>query len=133
MPAPGDEAIPAAIEAHFLAIGKDEDAAGEIYADDAVLEYVQSGERIAGRASIVATRKAYPGRPAAFAVERISGSGDAWTAELVLRFEGEDPHFVAAVLTLRDGCVVREAIYIAEPWQPPAYRAAWAEIGRSEP
>ena len=45
--------------------------------------------------------------------------------ELVLRFEGEDPHFVAAVLTLRDGRVVREAIYIAEPWDPPAYRAGW--------
>ena len=72
-----------------------------------------------------ATRKAYPGRPAAFAVERISGSGDAWTAELVLRFEGEDPHFVAAVLTLRDGRVVREAIYIAEPWDPPEYRSRW--------
>ena len=86
---------------------------------------MQSGERIAGRASIVASRAAYPGRPAAFAVERISGSGDAWTAELVLRFEGEDPHFVAAILELRDGRVVREALYIAEPWDPPAYRASW--------
>ena len=120
-----DDAVRAAIEAHFLAIGKDEDVAGAIYADDAVLEYVQSGERIVGRASIVATRKAYPGRPAAFAVERISGSGDEWTAELVLRFEGEDPHFVAAVLTLLDGRVVREAIYIAEPWDPPEYRSRW--------
>jgi hypothetical protein len=118
-----DDAVRAAIEAHFLAIGKDEDAAGAIYADDAVLEYVQSGERIVGRASIVATRRAYPGRPAAFAVTRISGSGDQWAAELVLRFEGDDPHYVAAILTLQDGCVVREAIYIAEPWEPPAYRA----------
>jgi hypothetical protein len=125
MPMPSDESIPSAIEAHFLAIGKDEDAAGAIYADDAVLEYVQSGERIEGRASIVATRKAYPGRPAAFTVTRIAGSGDDWVAELVLRFDGEDPHFVAAVLTLREGLVVREAIYIAEPWDPPEYRAAW--------
>ena len=29
-----DDAIRAAIEAHFLAIGKDEDVAGAIYADD---------------------------------------------------------------------------------------------------
>ena len=36
-----------------------------------------------------------------------------------------DPHFVAAVLTLRDGRVVREAIYIAEPWDPPEYRSRW--------
>jgi hypothetical protein len=67
-----DDAMRAAIEAHFTAIGRDEDEAGAIYADDAVLEYVQSGERIVGRGAIVATRKAYPGRPAAFAVERIS-------------------------------------------------------------
>ena len=72
-----------AIEAHFLAIARDEDEAGAIYADDAVLEYVQSGERIVGREAIIATRKAYPGRPAAFAVD------------------------------------------IAEPWDAPAYRAAW--------
>jgi hypothetical protein len=120
-----DDAMRAAIEAHFTAIGRDEDEAGAIYADDAVLEYVQSGERIVGRGAIVATRKAYPGRPAAFAVERISGAGDHWVAELILRFEGEDPHFVAAVLDVRDGTVTREALYLAEPWNAPAYRAAW--------
>jgi hypothetical protein len=120
-----DEAMRAAIEAHFTAIGRDQDEAGEIYADDAVLEYVQSGERIAGRDAIVATRKAYPGRPAAFSVERISGAGKHWAAELILRFDGEDPHFVAAILDVRDDKVTREALYIAEPWEAPAYRAAW--------
>ena len=93
----------AAIAAHFTAIGRDQDAAGAIYADDAVLEYVQSGERIVGKDAIIATRKAYPGRPAAFSVERISGAGSHWVAELVLRIEGDDPHFVAAILDVRDG------------------------------
>jgi len=116
-----------AIAAHFTAIGRDEDEAGAIYADDAVLEYVQSGERIVGRDSIVATRKAYPGRPAAFSVERISGVGPHWVAELILRFEGEDPHFIAAILDVDGGKVTREALYIAEPWDPPAYRARWVE------
>ncbi len=121
-----DDAMRAAIADHFTAIGRDQDEAGAIYADDAVLEYVQSGERIVGRDSIVATRKAYPGRPAAFSVERISGAGSQWAAELVLRFDGEDPHFVAAILEVRDGQVTREAIYIAE-WDPPAYREAWVQ------
>ena len=120
-----DEGIRSAIEAHFAAIGRDEDEAGAIYAEDAVLEYVQSGERIVGRDAIMATRKAYPGRPGAFSVERISGAGRHWAAELILRFEGEDPHFVAAILEVRDDKVTREALYIAEPWDPPAYRAAW--------
>ena len=122
-----DDAMRTAIEAHFTAIGRDEHEAGAIYADDAVLEYVQSGERIVGRDAIVATRKAYPGRPAAFAVERIAGSGGHWAAELILRFEGEDPHFVAAILDVHDGKVTREALYLAEPWEAPAYRAAWVD------
>jgi ketosteroid isomerase-like protein len=128
-----DARVRAAIAEHFAAIGKDEVRAAEIYADDAVLEYVQSGERIRGRSDIIASRQAYPGRPATFTIERLHGSGDAWTAEITLRFDGADPHAFVAILELRDGRVIREAIYIAEPWQPPAYRAAWAEIGRSEP
>ena len=124
-----DTEIRVAIEAHFRAIGNDAVAAGAIYADDAVLEYVQSREHIRGKANIMASREAYPGRPSAFSVRRVAGHGDAWTAELILRFDGADPHPVAAVLELRDGKVVREAIYVADPWDPPAYRAPWAEIG----
>ncbi len=123
-----DAGIRRAIVAHFSAIGRDEVEAAEIYADDAVLEYVQSGERIRGRTNIIASRQAYPGRGATFTVERLHGSGDAWTAEITLRFDGADAHPFVAVLELRDGLVVREAIYIAEPWDPPAYRAPWAEV-----
>jgi ketosteroid isomerase-like protein len=115
------------IRDHFTAIGQDEERAAAIYADDAVLEYVQSGERIAGKANISASRQAYPGRPSSFEVVRVIGAGDVWVAELVLRIDGADPHPVAAIVELRDGLIVRERIYIAEPWDPPAYRAQWAE------
>jgi hypothetical protein len=120
-----DDSVRRRIAEHFQAIGRDEELAGRIYADDAVLVYVQSGEHIAGRASIVASRQAYPGRPAAFTVEHIAGSGDHWVAELTLRFDGADPHHVAAVLGFREGQVVSERLYIAEPWEPPAYRRQW--------
>jgi hypothetical protein len=75
-----DEGLRRRLAEHFEAIGRDEELAGRIYADDAVLVYVQSGEHIAGRPNIVASRQAYPGRPAAFTVERITGSGDHWVA-----------------------------------------------------
>ena len=112
---------------HFGAIGTDPVRANAAYADDAVLEYVQSGERIAGKANISASRQAYPGRPSAFEVVRVIGSGDTWVAELVLRIDGADPHPVVAIVELCDGLIVRERIYIAEPWDAPAYRAQWAE------
>ena len=117
----------AAIRSHFEAIGRDEDRAAEIYADDAVLEYPAGGEQIRGKANIVAARHAYPGGPASFEIHRVLGSGNVWVAEMTLRSEGDHPHNVAAILELRDGRVVREAIYIAEPFDPPAYRAQWSE------
>ncbi|MFL5681113.1 MAG: nuclear transport factor 2 family protein [Chloroflexota bacterium] len=122
-----EQAIVARIRAHFEAIGKDAVAAAAIYAEDAVLEYPQSGERIASRANIVASRAAYPGRPSSFEVDRVIGVGDVWIAELTLHIEGDDPHCVVALLELRDDVVVSERIYIAEPWEAPAYRAQWVE------
>jgi ketosteroid isomerase-like protein len=126
-----DHATREAIRTHFEAIGRDPARAAEIYAEDAVLEFPAGGERIRGKAGIVATRRAFPGGPASFEVHRILGSGDAWACEMTLRFAGEDPHSVAAILELRDGKVVREAIYVADPFEPPAYRAQWSE--RMEP
>jgi SnoaL-like domain len=122
-----DDIMAQAIARHFEAIGTDELRAGEIYADDAVLEYVQSGERIRGKANIIASRQAYPGRPTAFELHRSAGAPDLQVVELTLRFDGGDPHPVVAILEFRDGKVVRERIYIAEPWDPPAYRARWVE------
>ncbi len=121
------------IAEHFEAIGKDEVRAARIYADDAVLEYVQSGERIRGKANIIASRQAYPGRPAAFEVRRSGGSDALQVVELTLRFEGDEPHAVVAVLEFEAGRCVLERIYITEPWDAPAYRAPWVEpIGRRD-
>ena len=68
------EPIATRIAEHFRWIGKDEVRAARIYADDAVLEYIQSGERIRGTANIIASRQAYPGRPAWFEVRRIDAT-----------------------------------------------------------
>jgi hypothetical protein len=121
------------IARHFEAIGKDEVRAGEIYADDAILEYVQSGERIRGKQNIIASRQAYPGRPARFEVHRSAGTAHVQVVELTLWFDGADPHPVAAILDFRDGQVIRERIYIAEPWDAPEYRARWVEPLDSDP
>jgi hypothetical protein len=46
---------------------------------------------------------------------------------MTMHLAGDEPHPVVAILELRDELVVRERIYIAEPWAPPAYRARWVE------
>jgi hypothetical protein len=64
-----------AITRHFELLGFDNVAAAEIYTDDAVLEYVQSRERIRGKPAIIASRQAYPGRSTSFNVRRCIGDG----------------------------------------------------------
>jgi ketosteroid isomerase-like protein len=122
-----DDVTRQAIKAHFEAIGRDPARAAEIYADDAVLEFPAGRERIPGKAGIVASRQAYPDGPASFEVHRVLGAGDLWVCEMTLRFDGDHPHSVAAILELRDGKVVREAMYVADPFDPPAHRAQWSE------
>jgi hypothetical protein len=122
-----ESTVDARIRDHFAAIGRDEDAAASIYADDAVLEYPQGNERIRGRANIVASRRAYPGRPSSFVVQRVFGTPELRAVELTLLIEGDEPHPVVAIVELRDGLVTRERMYIAEPWDPPDHRARWAE------
>ena len=97
-----------AIEAHFAAAGRDEVAASEIYADDAVLDFPQGGERIRG----MPTRRVWTlrcdGRSAGrTVVERIRHPNDG------------KPSHVVGIMEFRDAKVIRETIYVGEPWDPP--------------
>jgi hypothetical protein len=117
----------ARLRRHYEELGGKPATAADIYADDAVLEFMHTGERLRGRANIDATHRAYPGRPASFEVHRVVCTDDVAVVEMTLRFDGVDPHPVAAVLDLRDGEVIRERRYIAEPDEPAVYRAQWVE------
>jgi SnoaL-like protein len=129
-----DDAVRAMIQAHFDASavsvaggGPDDDiaAASEIYADDAVVEWPQGGERVRGKANIIGFRSAYPARMR-FDVHRITGCHDLWVNEYTIHYDDE-PVMAVGIMELRDGKVVRERIYFGEPWEPPAWRARWVE------
>jgi hypothetical protein len=53
----------------------------DIYADDAIRDYPQSGERILGRSNFQALRTHYPDKPSGFQIKRILGKGDLWITE----------------------------------------------------
>lgn len=95
------------------------------YADDAVLEFPQGGERIRGRARIFAFRSAYPAR-VDFELRRTIGCGDVWVNEYTIRYDGRRSHVVGS-MEFRGDLVVRETIYVSDPWEPPAWRAQWVE------
>ena len=57
-----DAVLHAALKRHWEYAGKDEDVSHEIYHDDAVLEFPQSGERFEGVENFREWRRQYPAK-----------------------------------------------------------------------
>ena len=110
---------------HASAIG-DADAEHDIYADDAICEYPQSGERIIGRVNLQALRSHHPGKPSGFNVRRILGKGDLWITEYIITYQGR-PTFTVSIMEFRDGKVIHETQYFADPFEAPDWRSQWVQ------
>jgi ketosteroid isomerase-like protein len=121
-----DDDVRDALQRHWAASDvNDFDTEHDIYRDDAVLEYPQSGERIRSRANIQASRMAQPSDKR-FTVRRMLGSGDLWITELVLTYDG-DPYYVVSIMEFEDGKVFRETQYFDGAFEPGPSRAQWVE------
>ncbi len=121
-----DDDVEAALRRHWAASDANDFAAEhEIYRDDAVLEYPQSGERIRGRHNIQASRSAQP-NVKHFAVRRIVGSGELWLTELVMTYDGQ-PYYTVRIMEFSGAEVVRETQYFTEAFEPGPSRAQWVE------
>jgi len=121
-----DTDIRALLEAHWAASDANEfELEHQIYREDAVLEYPQSGERIRGRQSIQASRVAQPNAKR-FAVRRIVGAGDLWVTEFILAYDGR-PSYSVSVMEFLDGKVARETQYFGDAFEPGPSRAQWVE------
>jgi ketosteroid isomerase-like protein len=121
-----DLAVQAALERHWTASAAgDLDAEHEIYHDDVVVEYPQSGERICGRDNILALRGHHPSK-LGFTIRRVIGSGVMWVSEYVISYDGH-PVYTVSIMEFRDGKVARETQYFADPFEPPSWRTQWVE------
>jgi hypothetical protein len=122
----GDVQIRAKVVEHWRASEQgDSTAEHAIYAEDAVLDYPQSGERFRGRETIAAQRGGHPAERH-FTVQRISGAGDLWVSECVISYDGEPTHSVS-IMEFADGLVAHETQYFADPFDAPDSRAALAD------
>ncbi len=121
-----DREIRAALDRHWRASdANDFEGEHQIYREDAVLEYPQSGERIRGRSNIQASRAAQPNLKH-FAVRRIIGAGEFWVTEYVLTYD-ERPSYTVSIMEFRHGKVIRETQYFGDPFEPGPSRARWVE------
>lgn len=122
-----EEAIRETLNAHWQASAAgDLDAEHDIYADDAICDYPQSGERIRGRANLQALRGHHPGKPSGFDIRRIQGDGNLWVTEYTISYQGRIAYTVS-VMEFRDGKVVHETQYFADPFEAPDWRSQWVE------
>jgi SnoaL-like protein len=121
-----DRTVRLALERHWNASdANDFDTEHEIYREDAVLEYPQSGERIRGRRNIQESRFVQPNKKR-FTVRRMIGSGDLWITEFVLSYDGV-PSYAVSIMEFREGLVARETQYFADPFDPAPSRAHLVE------
>jgi hypothetical protein len=121
-----DADLRARIREHWEASERgDVEAEHAIYADDAILDYPQSGERFRGRATIQAQRGGHPAERH-FTIRRIQGRGDLWVSECVISYDGA-PTYSVSVMELTDGLVIHETQYFADPFPASPARSALAE------
>jgi hypothetical protein len=124
---PQADQIRAALDAHWRASASgDANAEHDIYLDDAICDYPQSGERILGRANLQALRSHHPGKPSGFNVRRILGRADLWITEYTITYQGK-PAFTVSIMEFRGLQVVHETQYFADPFDAPAWRTQWVQ------
>jgi hypothetical protein len=121
-----DAEIRARIQQHWDASERgDGDAEHAIYAEDAILDYPQSGERFRGRSRIQAQRGGHPAERH-FTIRRILGGGGLWLSECVITYDGA-PTYSLSIMEITDGLVTHETQYFADPFRAAPGRTALAE------
>ena len=123
-----DEAtVRSIVKRYFEYVGADVDRADEIYHEDAVLEFPQSGERFEGVATFTEWRRQYPADAdkMRFKLRRATVRVDLAVVELSATYDGESWLQGVQLLELRGDKVARERIYVAEAWEAPEWRAPW--------
>jgi len=117
-----DRELRAALERHWAASDAgDFELEHEIYQENALLEYPQSGEHIRGRRKIKESRLVQPNTKR-FSVKRIIGSGNLWVTEFVLTYD-DAPSYSVSIMEFANGLVERETQYFASSFEASQSRA----------
>ena len=102
-------------------------AVGGLLADDFVLDYPQSGERIRGRERNALINERYPSPgPWHFTVDRVLVDGDRAVTDVRVRGAAVEARAIS-FFELREGRIKQITEYWPEPFPAPEWRAGWAE------
>lgn len=127
-----DAGLTKVLERHWRDGGADVEMTHEIYHDDAVLEFPQSGERFEGVANFKEWRRQYPA-DLAFRTRRVIHDGHLVVAENLISYDGAPWMFVVNIMEFTGDKVSRERIYIMDGWEPAKWRNPWRSSTPADP
>jgi ketosteroid isomerase-like protein len=117
----------ATIDALVKAINaRDLQALDEVFTEDVVMEWPQSGERIRGGSNRREIYRRFPSLPAV-TPRHTTGSGDVWVLEATLDYGDGEPYQAVFIFSMRDGKIAKEVAYWSKPFPAPEWRAPWIE------
>ena len=112
--------------------GGDVAHAHEIYHEDAVVEFPQSGERFEGVANFTEWRRQYPA-DVQYRIRRLTERDDLVVVEVSVSYNGGPWQYGVQLLEFRGDKVARERIYVMEGWEAPEWRAPWRADTPADP
>ena len=120
------------VRRHWEHIGTDIDVSHEMYHDDAVLEFPQSGERFEGVETFKEWRSRYPAA-VRYRLRRMTARDGLVVVEASVSYNDGPWMQGVQLLEFRGDKVERERIYVTEPWDAPEWRAPWRSPTPADP
>lgn len=118
----GTASRPASVERFFRAIQAGDYATLlQLLTPDAITRWPQSGERITGAMTCVRVYENYPGGPPSYRVERVTGAGGIYVAELVVEY-GAEVWYVASIIEFDGDRIARMTDYFGPTLPAPEWR-----------
>ena len=115
-----------AVERLFAGLNaKDVEVMNEVFVDDSVLSWPQSGEILRGSENRQGVYRTFPSLPTITPYRTVS-SGDLVVSEAELDY-GSETYQAVFIFECRDGRIVRETAYWAKPFPAAEWRAKWVE------
>jgi ketosteroid isomerase-like protein len=102
-------------------------AATQLFHDDYILEWPQSGERIRGRDNFAAINTYYPTEGKwTFKINHIAADGDMVVTDVSVS-DGKRYDRAITFSTIHDGRIWKQVEFWTESFDAPAWRAHWVE------
>ncbi len=102
------------------------DVMDELFHDDAVMDWPQSGEKVIGADNRRAIYKSFPKLPK-ITPRRMTSSSDLVVAEATLDY-GEAAYKTVFIFELQDGKIKKETAYWSEAFPAPEWRSKWVKV-----